>query len=226
MKSEKLPPLRKLAWLILLLALCVLAFAAAFLSSLPGPDGMTPFSIGLGAVGLGLAVCAMLVFSIASGVERMWKSEEAAPTPAPEVAAAPPPKAAVPDKEPGAEALLLLSMLQEKGRFVDFLMEDIGGISNEQVGAAARVVHQGCRELIKDTFAPQPVAPSAESSVIKLDPGYNAAEFRVLGHVNAHAFQGKVVHKGWRASQIKLPRVHKPAKGSDGLIIVPAEVSI
>ncbi|MDQ3003318.1 MAG: DUF2760 domain-containing protein [Fibrobacterota bacterium] len=226
MKSEKLPPLRKLAWFILLLALCVLAFAVAVLYSWPGPEKMGQLSIGLGTVSLGLIACAFLVFSIASGVERMWLSGATVPAPAPEVAAAPPPKASVPEKESGAEALLLLSMLQEKGRFVDFLMEDIGGISNEQVGAAARVVHQGCRDLIKETFAPQPVSPSAESTVIKLDPGYNAAEFRVLGSVNTHAFQGKVVHKGWRASQIKLPRVHKPAKGSDGLIIVPAEVSV
>ena len=44
-------------------------------------------------------------------------------------------------------------MLQEKGRLVDFLMDDINAYSDAQVGAAARVVHAGCRGVLQDHFA-------------------------------------------------------------------------
>ena len=39
-----------------------------------------------------------------------------------------------------AEIVHFLAMLQEKGRLVDFLMDDINAYSDAQVGAAARVV--------------------------------------------------------------------------------------
>ena len=42
-------------------------------------------------------------------------------------------------------AAQILAILQRDGRFVDFLMEDLGAYSNEQVGAAVRDVHRGCR---------------------------------------------------------------------------------
>ena len=40
-----------------------------------------------------------------------------------------------------AEIVHFLAMLQEKGRLVDFLMDDINAYNDAQVGAAARVVH-------------------------------------------------------------------------------------
>src|SRR5262249_49424094 len=42
-------------------------------------------------------------------------------------------------------ALGLLGVLQQEGRLLDFLEEDLGGYSDEQIGAAARGIHEGCR---------------------------------------------------------------------------------
>jgi hypothetical protein len=223
MNPEKLRPLRIVAGLILLLALALLALTGmAYLPLLPSAPGRLIF-IGLGVASLAVGICAVVVFRVAARAG--WEDQKPS---APAVAAAAPPKpvAAAMEKPPGEEALLLLSMLQEKGRFVDFVMEDIASYSNEQVGAAARVVHQGCRELIVEAFAPQPVSTAGENASIRLEPGYDAAKFRVVGHVNGPNVSGKVVHKGWRAAQVKLPRVHKPAGGGDHRVIFPAEVAV
>ena len=78
------------------------------------------------------------------------------PTPAPQVLAA---------REEAAQAggaLVLLSQLQDKGRFVDFLMEDITAYNDAQVAAASRVVHQGCSAVIKEYLAISPVHEGKE----------------------------------------------------------------
>src|SRR5688500_3531423 len=48
-----------------------------------------------------------------------------------------------PEKE-HASALYLLGMLQREGRVVDFLQEEVATFSDAEVGAAARIVYQGC----------------------------------------------------------------------------------
>ena len=68
-----------------------------------------------------------------------------APAPAPVVAPAPvaPPPAPVPQLASETAALQLLGLLQREARFVDFVQEDIQGYGDAEIGAAARVVHQG-----------------------------------------------------------------------------------
>lgn len=224
MNPKKTKNLRITAGIIFLLALAILVFGLSFYTAWPGSDYLGLMFAGLAVSALALAVCSVVLLSIASNLE--GAGVENRPQPAPEIAAAPPPPSApAAVKDSGGEALLLLSLLQEKGRFIDFLMEDVGAYTNEQVGAAARVVHQGCRALVKEAFAPEPVSPAEENSLVRLEPDYNAAEFRVVGAKGSEG-TGKLVHKGWRATQVKLPRVQVPAKGGDGLIIVPAEVSV
>ncbi len=46
-------------------------------------------------------------------------------------------------------ALQLLSLLQREGRFVDFVQQDLTSFSDADIGAAARVVHEGCRRAIR-----------------------------------------------------------------------------
>jgi hypothetical protein len=70
--------------------------------------------------------------------DRLLKDRTRKPEPTPAPAA---PEADA-DRETLAEAQVLhfLGRLQEKGRLVDFVMDDIAPYSNEQVGAAARIV--------------------------------------------------------------------------------------
>src|SRR4051794_37026728 len=63
------------------------------------------------------------------------------PAAPPSVAPSAPAKPAAPPK-PALDPLQLLAILQREGRLVDFLMEDLQGIPDAQVGAAVREVHQ------------------------------------------------------------------------------------
>lgn len=228
-----------LATLITALAATLCAASAAWLPAGPGNAHTL-------AVGAAVAAClaflgALRLFVLArrpAGASQSAGSARVAASDQPSASAlevpaasgprpAPPPKAApaAPAAEPGSEALMLLSLLQEKGRFLDFLMEDIAGYGNEQVGAAARVVHQGCRAVVDEAFAPMPVAP-AENARMVLEPGYDAGEFRLVGRTEgALPFTVKVTHKGWRARHVKLPRRMGAERIPDKPVIVPAEVA-
>ena len=56
-------------------------------------------------------------------------------------------RAGMPAERIHASGLMLLSALQREGRFVDFIRQDVAGFSDEDIGAAARVVHGGCRKI-------------------------------------------------------------------------------
>lgn len=138
--------------------------------------------------------------------------------------AAPPPSAPPPD-DAGA-VVQFLAQLQEKGRLVDFAMEDIAAYSNEQVAAAARVVHQGCREVLQAAFEIVPVHRGAEGEEITLAEDYDARRYRLVGKVPVRSpFRGTLLHRGWRTGRVSLPRV---AAGDPAAreVIAPAEVEI
>jgi hypothetical protein len=147
------------------------------------------------------------------------------PAPKPAVAEAVKPLAvAAPQNQAQAEVVTLLGIFQEKGRFIDFLMEDITPYSNADVGGVARAVHQGCKEALKEHFHIEPISPEGEGASITVPAGYAADEFRLVGNLTGEApFTGKIVHKGWKTTSVKLPRVLK----TDRLpTIAPAQVEV
>jgi hypothetical protein len=125
----------------------------------------------------------------------------------------------------GADAaLVLLGLFQKEARFVDFLHEDIAHYSDEEVGAAARLVHDGCIKALKAHITLEPIRKEEEESEISVPAGFNAAAIRLIGNVvGKPPFQGRLVHRGWRAVAIKLPRL---AKGHDPRILAAAEVEL
>ena len=56
------------------------------------------------------------------------------------------------NKQAEAEIVSFLATLQERGRLVDFLMDDVTTYNDAQVGAAARVVHEGCKAVSEGTL--------------------------------------------------------------------------
>ena len=142
------------------------------------------------------------------------------PSPAP-VAVAPPSPAA---NQAEGEIAAFLALLQEKGRLVDFLMEDVTTYDDAQVGAAARVIHQGCKEVLAEHFSITPVSVAEEGSRVTVPAGYTADEYRLIGKISGNPpFSGKLIHKGWRTDYVKLPRI---AKSSRLPTIAPAEVEL
>jgi hypothetical protein len=150
----------------------------------------------------------------------------AAARPAVAEAVKPAAPANLPENHAQAEVVTLLGVLQEKGRFIDFLMEDITPYSDTQVGSVARSVHQGCKAALQEHFAIEPVSAAAEGSTVTVPAAHAADEFRLVGNLAGEPpFSGKLVHKGWKTTRVKLPRVLSPDAGRLPAI-APAQVEI
>jgi hypothetical protein len=148
----------------------------------------------------------------------------AAPQP-PKPAAAPvqPAPSALKEASPVA-ALQLLALLQRDARFVDFVEEDIANYSDADIGAAARLVHDGCRAVLREHFTISPVRSESEGSRITLQEGFDAAAVRLTGNVVGQApFSGSISHRGWKVEDTRLPKL---APSHDASIVAPAEVEL
>lgn len=121
-------------------------------------------------------------------------------------------------------ALQLLAILQREGRFIDFLQEDVAHFEDAEIGAAARVVHEGCKRALSGHLDLAPVRSEPEGQTITLAPGYDALAHRVTGNVvGAPPFSGALAHPGWRVTRIELPRL---SPGYDAHVVAPAEVEV
>ena len=149
-------------------------------------------------------------------VTQLGLARRGAPKPQPAPAAAP-----VTRVSDGA--LQLLSILQRDSRLVDFIMEDIGGYSDDQVGAAVRGLHDQARESLSRYVKLDPVIDGVEGTFTKPTVSDPAA-VKFIGNVPAGKPSGGLLrHKGWRAAKVDLP-VLNPKQ--DAAIIAPAEIEI
>lgn len=131
-------------------------------------------------------------------------------------------EAGYPARERGA--LLLLALLQREGRFVDFLQQDVTDFDDEQVGAAARVVHEGCRRALKGHLEVSPIRSEAEGDKVTLDVGYDVHANKLVGNVTGKPpYKGSVQHRGWRAEHLELP---KEVGDHDPSVLAQAEVEL
>ena len=127
------------------------------------------------------------------------------------------------EAEPNA-ALQLLGLLQQEGRFIDFLEEDVAAYSDAEVGAAARIVHEGCKRMLRQHFAIQTVRSEEEGTRLTLPEGFDASAVRLTGNVVGQPpFTGSLTHRGWRVTRVTLPQV---ARGHDLSVLAPAEVEL
>ncbi len=121
-------------------------------------------------------------------------------------------------------ALQLLALLQQEARLIDFTREDLTGFSDADVGAAARVVHEGSKKALDSYFSFAAIRSEDEDTRVTLPQGFNAAEVRLTGNVVGEApFTGTLIHKGWKVTDVKLPRL---AEGHDTSLVAPAEVEL
>lgn len=157
----------------------------------------------------------------APGLARLLHGEPIAPTAKP-VSADHKPN---PLREASTDsALQLLGLLQQEGRLVDFLQEDVSAYSDADIGGAARVVHAGCRKTLLEHLSVEPVRSEAEGVRITLAEGFDASEIRLTGNlVGKPPFTGTLMHRGWRVSGIYLPKL---AEGHAVRVLAPAEVEL
>ena len=115
----------------------------------------------------------------------------------------------------------MLAILQRDSRLVDFLMEDVGAYSDEQVGAAVRDVHAQARQSLERYLSLRPLLDAVEGEYIKTGT-LDSASVKFVGNVPASgkAPGGLLRHKGWKAEKVDLPEASKSA------IIAPAEIEV
>jgi hypothetical protein len=162
----------------------------------------------------------------AAGVLRLRDGAAgAAPTAAHAAAPLPTVTAAPTTKEASPEAALqLLGLLQRDARFVDFVEEDIAGYCDADIGATARLVHEGCRATLREHFTIRPVREEAEGSRVTLTDGFDATAIRLTGNVvGKPPFSGSISHRGWRVEEVRLPQL---TGSHDATVIAPAEVEL
>ena len=165
--------------------------------------------------------------AVAARAGRLQRDDVPAPVPAaaPAAMTPTPPPAPAPLRQATPDAALqLLALLQRDARLIDFTQEDLTGHADADIGAAARVVHEGCRKVLREHFTIAPVRSEAEGSRVSLDAGFDAAAIRLTGNVVGSApFRGSLSHRGWRAAEVRLPKL---AERHDATILAQAEVEL
>jgi hypothetical protein len=115
-------------------------------------------------------------------------------------------------------------MFQREGRLVDFLEQDIATFGDAEIGAAARVVHDGCRKALRAHARIAPIRTEDEGVKVTLEAGFAPDEVKLTGDVKGSApFHGVLRHRGWRAESVTLPTA---APGHDASVLAPAEIEM
>ena len=121
-------------------------------------------------------------------------------------------------------AVLLLSLLQGEGRFVDFVQQDIAGFSDTEVGSVARVVHAGCRKVLRAHLQIEPIRGEPEGQPVTLEPGFDPSRVKLTGNVaGTGRVHGVLRHRGWQAADVHLPTLID--RGASR-VLCPAEVEM
>ena len=185
-------------------------------SGLAGAWQTTP--VATATVAAAPLVAALLAALFGGGSPRASQVPEAESTAAPTAKPAPPP----PDR--GEAALRLLALLQQEGRLVDFLEEDLAPYSDTQIGSAVRSIHGGCRNVLKERLELAPILPGAEGATVTIERGVDPGAVRVTGNVRGEPpYQGVLRHPGWRSAAFRVP---ESTGNADHTILAPAEVEV
>jgi hypothetical protein len=132
----------------------------------------------------------------------------------------PPPKPVKPSGAP----LRLLRLLQRDGRFLDFVLEDVGAFEDAQIAAAVRELQPHWRATLREHLDLEPARAEAERSTVEVPPGFDPSAVQLTGNVTGQPpFRGTLKHPGWRVKEMK---VLTPPEGQDEFLLQPAEVEL
>lgn len=119
-------------------------------------------------------------------------------------------------------ALQLLSLLQREGRFVDFVQQDVAAFGDADIGAAARVVHEGCRRALRAHAKVVSVRSEAEGASVVLESA--TPDVKLVGNVaGAAPYRGVLRHRGWRVEELTLPTL---VGSHDPKLVAAAELEL
>lgn len=172
---------------------------------------------------------ALLVFALFAGL-LCWlivRARIRALTPAGGVKSTAAPKGAEKEKADVAERrmfLHLLAMMQQEGRLMDFLAEDLDRYEDAQIGSAVRAIHANCHRVVREYLDPRPIMAQAEGEPVTVAADFDPGAVKLTGKVVGEPpFSGILRHKGWRVGRLRLPKL---SGRQNAEIIAPAEVEI
>lgn len=171
-------------------------------------------------------VCVVRIVFDARFAARVFPLVRGAPEPPrlAEPASEKPPAEAPRDGHDPDAVLGLLALFQREGRLVDFLQQDVAAFSDADVGAAARVVHEGCRRALASHFELEHVRDEAEGTTVTVAAGFDGSAVKLTGDVRGEPpYRGVLRHSGWRVRRVALP---ERVPGHDARVVHPAEVEL
>jgi Domain of unknown function (DUF2760) len=119
-------------------------------------------------------------------------------------------------------ALQLLALLQREGRLIDFLEQDVAAFADAEIGAAARVVHEGCRRALRGHARVVSVRSESEGARLTLEQA--RADVKLVGNLGGSApYRGVLRHRGWRVEGLALPTL---IGAHDPQIVAQAELEL
>lgn len=126
--------------------------------------------------------------------------------------------------KPTGEPLRLLAMLQGEARLIDFLLEDISGFEDAQIGQAVRDIHRKSQAVLKQHLVFAPIIPGNEGGTVTVPAGFDPSAIRILGNVTGNPpYTGELLHGGWKVKEIQLAPL---PSGQDPFVLQPAEVQV
>ena len=118
----------------------------------------------------------------------------------------------------------LLAILQQQGRFIDFVYTNIDHYSDAEIATAARILHQGCQKALKQHCKLSAIRSEIEGGGVALEHGFDRYRIHLTGNIqNQEHFQGTLIHKGWKIDHLMLPTLSENANPN---IIQPAEIEV
>ncbi len=119
-----------------------------------------------------------------------------------------------------SDSLTLLSALQREARFVDLVKENLGQYSDAQIGAAARPCLQQCASTLDRLFGLRAIESSDEGSMVTVPESASPTRYQWIGEGSGTS--GKLVHHGWEAARVELPKW--VGSTIDSLVVAPVQV--
>ncbi len=131
-------------------------------------------------------------------------------------------KPAVPAKPVSrrSDAISLLAALQREARLVDLIQENLSAYSDAQIGAAARPCLTQCASVLDRMLGLQPIVSAAEGESIDVPADAHPSRYLWIGEGSGSS--GKLVHHGWQATRVELPKW--TGETADEPVVAPVQV--
>lgn len=137
----------------------------------------------------------------------------------------PKPKPPVEPPPARSDAVTVLAALQREARLIDFVKEPLTALSDQQIGAAVRDIHQNLATAIDRLFSVQPLRSEDEGTAVTVPKGFDAGEYQLVGNVAGDPpFNGTLTHHGWKVGQLNVPKWSGSKSAAN--VIAPAEVEL